>query len=458
MQSILGYAELLGTEADSAQRGRWAQIINVQSRMLIRLVNDLIDLSALQAGAFRLRSEPGQIGALMRQTVEALQPAAQARGLALIAEIGPDLPPWLLLDETRLRQIAFNLIGNAIKFTDRGSVRVRLTAGPSAPPPGPALIVLSVRDTGPGIPLEDQQRLFSLFRRLDRDAHVEGAGLGLALGRALCEKMGGTLTVESDGLHGSLFTATWLLAPCAEPALPAETPALHRLVGRRVLVVDDNPLVAEYYVTVLRNAGAWCDHATNGLQAVSLATAGSYDVIVTDLAMPGLNGFEVCRQILANGGRVPRIIGVSAHVQPGERDRAAHAGMESLLLKPLSSRDLLSAVAQLAVPTSLSPGEDLALIRRLRAQFQQELPGLRLALANARADGDLARARERLHYLKNSADVVRYAELSALCAQAESLVAQDAGDFQRAMDELLAFLAGLPLQDDTPLFRPPPEK
>jgi HPt (histidine-containing phosphotransfer) domain-containing protein len=132
--------------------------------------------------------------------------------------------------------------------------------------------------------------------------------------------------------------------------------------------------------------------------------------------------------------------------------------MESLLLKPLSSRDLLSAVAQLAVPASLSPGEDLALIRRLRVQFQQELPGLRLALANARAEGDLARARERLHYLKNSADVVRYAELSALCAQAEALVAQDAGDFQRALDELLAFLARLPLPDDTTPFRPSPEK
>ena len=156
---------------------------------------------------------------LVRQTIESLAPRAEAKGLRLHSEIADDVPPWVLADSDRLRQVLLNLTGNALKFTDRGTVSVGLRAEPD--PTGSQRLILTVEDTGPGIPPEQQGKLFTPFSRLAQTADKEGAGLGLALCAALCRAMGGGLTVESDGWNGSRFTATLLLAPAAAPASPA---------------------------------------------------------------------------------------------------------------------------------------------------------------------------------------------------------------------------------------------
>ena len=450
VQSILGYSELMQDHPDAPNRDKWIQALTSQGRLLIRLVNDLIDLSALQSGAFRLARKPGQLAELVHQTVEAMRPLAAAKGLTLVAEISDPIPAWVLLDETRVRQVLLNLIGNALKFTSRGGVRVRLQPGPAAA--GGATLALSVEDTGPGISTENQSLLFRPFHRLEAHAAVEGAGLGLALSRALSEAMGGTLTVASDGTTGSTFTALWALEACPapEPVITVRAP----LAGCRVLVVDDNALVAEFFLAVLRGAGAWCDRATTGLEAVALAAKNPYEVVTMDLSMAGLGGVEAAQQILAGTANPPRIIGVSAHVQPEDRDRAVAAGMETLLVKPVSSRDLLDAVAA-GAGAGAAPPRDLALIRRLRAQFDRELPGLHSAIALAVGDRDFPRLRERVHYLKNSADIIQFAELSALCARVEAIATPDGADYEPSTTELLAILGRLVAAPSRPPFRPP---
>lgn len=447
VQSILGYSELMQDYPDAANRDKWIQALTGQGRLLIRLVNDLIDLSALQSGAFRLARKAGLVTELVQQTVETMTPLASAKGLTLVAEFGEPPPPWLQLDETRVRQVLLNLIGNAVKFTSQGGVRLSVHASPAAAE-GCVTVTVTVADTGPGISLENQSQLFRPFHRLEAHTAVEGAGLGLALSRALSEAMGGGLTVASDGVNGSTFTATWVLETSAAPD-PVFMPRAP-LTGRRILVVDDNSLVAEFFLAVLRGAGARCDRAAGGLEAVALAAKNPYDVITMDLSMAGLDGVEATRQILAAATHPPRIIGASAHVQPEDRDRAVAAGMETLLIKPVSSRDLLEAVAAGTDPRATASPQDLALIRRLRAQFDHELPGLHSAITLAWGDRDFPRVRERVHYLKNSADVIQLAELSALCARVEAITHPDSESGAAAVAELLAALKRLSASSPPP--------
>lgn len=427
IQSILGYGELLAGQSLEPESKRWLNSVRAQGQLLIRLVNDLIDLSALQAGAFRTSPQAASLAELVRGTTESLLPRATAKNLSLVAEVAPDIPPWLLFDPERVRQVLLNLVGNAIKFTDVGGVRVRLTS-----PAEPGVYEISVEDTGPGIAAEDMLRLFRPFTRLHEHDGVEGAGLGLALSAAICESLGGCLRAESDGRHGCRFIARLPLAITTAPApVPTAMPPAE-LAGRRVLVADDNTLVRELFVTSLRQAGAWVDEAADGLEAVELCAQQAYATIVLDVSMPWLNGFEAARRIRAAAKGPLLIIGVSAHVGSADRALSAAAGMDQLLVKPLAIADLLGAVAGRVIadrpaPTAGSP-DNLALLRRLRRQFLEEAPRLLGELEQAQAASDRRWLRARTHYLKNSSDVAGFPEISLLCAELERVTQDQQAD------------------------------
>ena len=292
LQTILGQGELLQRDATDADARARLAAIGQQGALMLRLVNDLLDWRAIAGGEFRLVARPVDLGALVAQTVASCRPAAAAKGLALDCHAAADAPGWVRLDGDRVRQVLLNLLGNAIKFTVRGRIDVRLTAGASGR--GAALEVV---DSGPGIAPAEQARIFRPFVRLERTASAEGAGLGLALAARLCRRLGGALAVTSDGRSGATFTAQFAAPACAAPVETVAPRAPATLHGRRVLIADDNPLVRELYAAHLGRLGACCETVADGERAAARAGSGDFAAVVLDLSMPGLDGYEVMVRI-----------------------------------------------------------------------------------------------------------------------------------------------------------------
>lgn len=422
LQSLLGYGELLqGRLGDDTQARAWLGALQRHGGIMTRLVNDLLDLSAAESGAFRLTPRPVAPGALIREMAESLAPRAAAKGLQLRCTVTPAVPAWVEADGNRLGQIALNLAGNAIKFTDAGEVSLALDA--TAPADGRVQLILAVRDTGPGIKPADQATLFEPFARLAPTADREGSGLGLALSRTLCRAMGGDLTVESDGRHGSCFRAT--LSVPVVPAPAESTPAGTR-VGIRptaVLVVEDNTLVRDLFVSFLSGQGCVCVIARTGAEALASLHEQRPEAIILDLSLPDGDGIALLPQLRA-GAPGARIVAVSAHANEADRARALAAGVAAFFTKPVALEHLWAAVTggRTARAPAAPPSAD-----QLLAIFQRELPGLRAELAAALAAGDMLRVRRRAHYLANSALVLGARDLLDACLALER-TAERGGD------------------------------
>ena len=420
IQSLLGYGELLqGRLGDDAQARAWLAALQQHGEIMTRLVNDLLDLSATESGGFRLAPQTVSPGALVRQLADSLAPRAAAKGLALHCAINPAVPAWVEADGNRLGQIVLNLGSNALKFTDTGEVRIALDA--ASEPDGRARLVLTVRDTGPGISAADQATLFEPFTRLAPTAVKEGSGLGLALARTLCRAMDGDLTVESDGRHGSCFCATFRVPLAPAPAqVAATTPGSRGPV--RVLVIEDNALVRELFHAFLHGCGCTCRVARTGSEALDQVRVLAPEAIVLDLSLPDTDGLALVPSLRALAPGV-RIVAVSAHAGEAERARAQAAGVSAFFTKPVPLDRLWAALGgdPATVPAESHPGAPLL------AAFHRELPGLHAELATAVAAGDLPRVRHRAHYLANSAVVVDARDLLEACLALERAAEQGGG-------------------------------
>lgn len=412
IQSLLGYGELLRERVGDDDKARaWLGALQQHGEIMTRLINDLLDLSAAESGSFRLMPRPVAPGTIVRDIVASLEPRATLKGLDLHCEVTPAVPAWVEADGGRLAQVILNLTGNALKFTDAGVVRVALDVAPAAD--GRVRLVLTVRDTGPGIPPAEQAGLFEPFSRLERTAAKEGSGLGLALSAALCRAMQGGITVESDGVHGSCFRAEWVV-PLASTPEGAPMPAGDASSAPpRVLVVDDNTLVRELFVGFFSDHGCVCDAAAQGRDAVTRARAMVPEVILLDLSLPDADGVSLVPALRAAAPGA-RIIGVSAHADGAERERALAAGMDLFFTKPVPLETLFRAVC--AGGRGAAP---YVVPRHLHAAFLCELPQMRIGLAAAVAAGDASQIRRRAHYLRNSALIVDARELLAACTALE---------------------------------------
>jgi signal transduction histidine kinase/ActR/RegA family two-component response regulator len=426
LQSILGYTELLTPALNDDKSRARLDALRQQGELMTRLVNDLIDLSAVEAGSFQLSPAPVAPAELAREVVEGLRPRAEGKGLAIQTQVDGNVPAWITADGARLRQVLTNLVGNAVKFTDHGSVTVSVRA--ETDEDGAVALSIAVWDTGPGIPPTQQSRLFNAFSRLEHTAAKEGSGLGLALSAAICRAMGGDITVESDGVNGSCFTASVRVTPGAAPAMPAAAAAARAGFTPRVLVVDDNRLVRELFVSSLGERGARCRAAASGAEGLALIAAEKPDVVVLDLALPDGDGSDFVPQFRAKAPGI-RIIGVSAHAGADDKARALAAGMDAFLVKPVSLDALWAALAGSSPAATATPVFfDLppALRDRLRAEFVHELPARRGELSAAVQATDWARVRSAAHYLRNSALVVQAGTLFEACTSLEA--AASAGD------------------------------
>ncbi|MBX3743680.1 MAG: response regulator [Verrucomicrobiae bacterium] len=352
MNGVLGMCEfLLGTPLSTEQRDA-ANTLKYSSESLLAQLNDILDLAKIEAGKLELERTPFRLDALVDASVGLFIPKAQVKGLALTATLHPELPAVLVGDPVRLRQVLFNLVGNAVKFTLQGSIG--LAVRPCGLPAGPAGVEFEVRDTGIGIVPEQLPLLFKAFSQADSSITRKfgGSGLGLAVSRQLAELMGGSIEASSMPGQGSTFVLRVPLPAAADPGVVscsgAAAPASPRAqrapvlgpfpVALRVLVAEDNPVNRKVAGLYLGRMGCEVVFAVNGRQAVEAAAEEAFDLVLMDCQMPELDGLAATRLIRQNetctGRRVP-IIAMTASAVRGDREACLAAGMDEYVSKPV---------------------------------------------------------------------------------------------------------------------------
>jgi signal transduction histidine kinase len=349
LTGIAGSAELLLHTGLSAEQAPLAGALRVSTENLVSLVNAMLEHARLRAGHVAVERAPVEVRLIAGDMAQLFRTQAADKGVALSLVVADDVPERVVTDGIKLRQIVGNLVSNAIKFTARGSVEVRMGLGS---PPGagrdPELIV-DVADTGVGIPPDLLDAVFEPFVQGDPSIArlYGGTGLGLAIARQLAGLMGGTLLARSRPGEGSTFTLT-LPVGAAGPARPeaGELPARPEAATRgvRVLLAEDNAINQAISSAMLRGLGADCLIAENGHEAVEMALAGGFDIILMDLQMPGLDGIEAAREIrrrgvLARGRPVP-IVALTGNAAEDYGDECRAAGMNGFLIKPVGTAEL----------------------------------------------------------------------------------------------------------------------
>lgn len=351
MNGVIGMLELAAREADLEKAQSYGAVAKTSAHHLMAILNDVLDYSKLDAGKIAFNLEPFHLHKEIDHVVSLMQPRAEEKNLTLTLEPEGDLDVWLLGDATRLRQVVMNLVGNAVKFTQAGSVTVHAVA--EAPVEGETCIKVRVVDTGPGIPEEDQARIFRRFEQLDSSvtrAHG-GTGLGLAICHQLIGQMGGTIGIESKAGVGACFWFKIMLS-CVE-APPQDLCAGDAgegadLRGLRVLIAEDHPINQLLVQNILQGLGCRTAIVENGALAVERVQSEAFDLILMDVQMPVLDGERatgVIRALDHPASELP-IIGVTANVMPGDRERYLAAGMSGYVSKPIDLMELSREISR----------------------------------------------------------------------------------------------------------------
>jgi PAS domain S-box-containing protein len=346
MNGILGMTDLLlKTVLDTEQRD-FATTVRTSSESLLAVINDVLDFSKIEAGKLELETIDFDLHALARDAVNLLAAQARSKPLALTATIEDDVPRRVRGDSNRLRQVMINLLGNAVKFTERGEVVLTISRG-KGNVAGELDLNFEVHDTGIGIEAAAQAHIFEAFNQADgsMSRRYGGTGLGLAICRRLVTLMGGTLSVESTPGKGSRFLFTALFQPTVEdPSLPeacteiCASPGAHADPNKpflRILLAEDNTINQRVAVGLLRNLGHAAEVAVDGRQVLAALDRAPFDLIFMDCQMPELDGYETTRIIRKSGAYSPKIIAMTAHALPGEREKCLAAGMDDYLTKPV---------------------------------------------------------------------------------------------------------------------------
>lgn len=345
MTGVLGMSELLlATPLDDQQRS-YAGAIHQAGTHLLRLVNDALDLARIEAGRLELDIRPFALDALLDEVQGLMEPIARQRGLQFRRSVALQGRVSASGDEMRLRQILMNLLGNAIKFTERGHVGIAVRAGGEG-----AGLLFDVFDSGPGIGAEQQQRLFQRFEQADGPrtaSRYGGSGLGLAICHELAVAMGGTITVDSRPGHGARFRVAlplpWQADAAGDGDAAARVPtALPRL---RILLVEDDPTVARVIAGLLASRGHEVVHAVHGLAALAEVATAPFDIGLFDLDLPGLDGIALARQLRSMGHEVP-LVAVTARSDTYAETEVIAAGFDGFVRKPVTGDILVEAIAR----------------------------------------------------------------------------------------------------------------
>ena len=364
LNGVLGFAELLAASPLDEKQMGYSHAITSSGKHLLSVVNDILDFSSMENGALLITEAPFLIADVVRSAVAATQNAASEKGIGIHCETKPGVPEQIVGDERRILQILLNLLGNAVKFTESGSVTLRVASASDA---ARTFLDFSVEDTGIGMSPETLEALFKPFSQADStiNRRFGGTGLGLAISQRLAEAMGGGITVASLPAKGSTFTFRLpAVSGSSEPPEPVEksyaegNPAPRRASGT-VLVVEDELISGELAGEMLDALGYRAAFASNGQEAVKIFAPGKFSAILMDMAMPVMNGLVAAakiRGIEAGSGHVP-IIAMTGNIMREDIERCFAAGMDDYLTKPFKKSEL---AAKLAKAVSGSGGANLS--------------------------------------------------------------------------------------------------
>jgi PAS domain S-box-containing protein len=474
MNAILGFTELLrrGYGKSEKESDRYLATIHQSGRHLLDLINDILDLSKVEAGQLTVEHAPTAAHEVVRAAVAELEPKAREKGIALLLEVEGRLPAQVQSDPGRLRQVVLNLLSNAVKFTERGAVRVRMACAAGR-------FTVEVADSGIGIAADRIESMFDPFTQADASItrRFGGTGLGLAIARRLARALGGDLTATSTpgvGTRmlfsfdpGPLDSTRWLTAEealadsAAEPMLAAR--ARWRIPAARVLVVDDGPENRELVSLVLTDHGLWVEEAENGQVALDMLERTAFDLVLMDMQMPVLDGFEATRRLRARGDKTP-VMALTANAMKGYDEAVLAAGCTAYLTKPVDIDRLVATVAGLlgghavaaappapvpaSAPPDVVPATEPAtpifsrhagnarlvpIVRKFAARLSEQL----LAAREAMAAQDFAQLARVAHAIAGSAGTVGYDEFTDPARELETEAT--AGNVLRAA-ELLALI------------------
>ena len=362
LTSILGFAKvLLEDSAIDTEERRAVKQIASSADHLQSLMEDVLDLSKIEAGRIEIEPEPFDFAEAIQETVDRLRPQADVKNLDFRSTILAETPLHVMLDRRRIIQILTNLIGNAVKFTEKGKVEVRV----NTVQPG-NLIQIDVNDDGPGIPEDQLNRIFQPFQQVERRHAVrqQGIGLGLPITKYLIEAMNGTIEVASVPDEGSTFRVE---LPFSYGDVPANMPEVtveesdsiepdHEagsIEGLAILAVDDHQANRILLNHILTRAGAEVVLAEDGESALEIFAKKAFDLVILDVLMPGINGYETAQRMrqTPEGQRVP-ILMLTAYAMRSDRDRSFEAGADAYLSKPFNPGELVHTVAKLVYRTS----------------------------------------------------------------------------------------------------------
>ena len=348
MNAVLGAAGLLRRTALDGPQTEYVEMISSAGAVLMNVLNDVLDLSKIEAGKFQITPARTDLHALVRRCADLWGPQAEAAGLTFDVRIDPSAPAWVLVDAGRLSQILFNLLSNAVKFTASGEVGLSVRA--AATGRNRALLRFTVSDTGRGIPPEVMPRLFDAFEQADPSIEREfgGTGLGLAISQRLAALMDGRITVRSEPGEGSAFEL--VIEAELDDAFHALEPASDGAdvlrADLRILVAEDNAVNRRIVEALLAPAGAAIAFAGNGVEALDLLQTQVFDVVLMDIQMPLMDGVEATRRLRASGGpnaAVP-VIALTANVMEDQCRAYSAAGMDAWAPKPIDARSLLRVI------------------------------------------------------------------------------------------------------------------
>lgn len=446
MNAIIGFADLMRQSELAPEQREFNNLVLGSAESLLHLINDILDLSKVEAGRVVLETLPFNLHRAVGETMMLFAPRAKEKGVALQTSIAHDVPRFVAGDAARLRQVLVNLIGNALKFTSHGEVRlgVELAGGDTG-----GLLRFRVSDTGIGIPPEKIGSIFEKFTQADASTARKfgGTGLGLTICRELVRLMHGELKVESEVGKGSCFSFTTRLPETAEvQEIEPVSAGAEPMAGRRVLVVDDNEMNRIVGIEYLRRLGCEVEVVVGGQEAVDRVGRGGLDIVFMDCQMPGVDGYEATRAIRALGGELSliRIVAMTANAMSGDREKCLAAGMDDYISKPIRAADLAASLrrADSVLPeraVSLAPvgpispvdttvlrqlagstEEGLELVGKLIGIFQRDAGSQIANLQRGVAERDWIGLVRHAHSLKGIAGTLGARRLSEIADRLES--------------------------------------
>ncbi|HME10251.1 MAG TPA: ATP-binding protein [Bryobacteraceae bacterium] len=463
LNAIIGMADVLASTPLTPEQKKCVEVFQRNGVNLLNLINDILDMSKVEAGKLELESANFELRDVIARAFEVIEIRATQKGLQLLWEIAPQVPAYLLGDSNRLRQVLINLLGNSLKFTERGSLTVRVERDAQE-----GSLRFAVADTGIGIPPEKLGRIFESFSQADSSTTRKygGTGLGLNISKRIVERMGGRIWVESKPGEGSTFLFTAQLPP-GEPPERQSHPAVAAATLEessneiRVLLVDDAEDNRFLFTAYLKNTPCRVDLAENGLEGVQLFRQNHYDIVLMDVEMPVMDGYTATREIRKLEAAVcaapTPVIALTAHAMADMADKAREAGFTSHLIKPIRRAVLLEALAlqtqaMHAQPLQAQPEQVCAV--SVEAGMEDLVPGY---LDKRR--GEIAKYREALergdfeavrmlgHKLKGTGAGYGFPVLTEIGGKLEQqAIAQDAEGLRAKIEELARYVNSVKLE------------